>query len=109
LTLLAGRDPEEVASFLALRRKVRAVAGTYESSRGNLTARIEPAGSDSPIRISKPGWEFPAFPESVTTDDYKFHSVWGGGWRGAIEFHNTGDGRELRLLEHRLKRVTAEN
>jgi len=108
LALLAGRDPEEVVPFLALRRKVRAVAGTYESSRGNVTVRVEPGGSDSYIRISQPGWEFPAFPESVTDDDYEFYSVWAGGWRGTIEFHETGEGMELRFLEHRLQRVNAE-
>jgi len=109
LAILAGRDPEAVVPYLALRRKVRDVAGTYESSRGNLTVRVEPAGSDSYIRISKQGWEFPAFPESVSGDGYGFYSVWAGGWRGPVEFHDTPEGMELRLLEHRLHRIDAES
>jgi len=109
LALLAGRDPEETVPFLALRRKVRAVAGTYESSRGDVTVQVEPAGSDSYIEVSRPGWEFPAFPESTTADDYEFYSVWAGGWRGSIEFHETARGMELRLNDQRLQRTHFES
>lgn len=109
LALVAGRDPEEAVPFLALSRKVRAVAGTYESSQGNVTVHVEPAGSDSYVEVSKAGWEFPAFPESTAADDYEFYSVWAGGWRGSIEFHETETGMELRMNDQRLQRTHFES
>lgn len=105
LGILLGKDPEETVPYLSLRRKVQSVAGTYESRRGNVTARVEPAGSDSYIEVSAGEWEFPAFPESVAGDDYVFYSVWAGGWRGTVEFHETAEGMELRLNDHRLQRT----
>lgn len=105
LGILQGKDPEETVPYLSLRRKVQSVAGTYESRRGTVTARVEPAGSDSYIEVRAGEWEFPAFPESVAGDDYVFYSVWAGGWRGSVEFHETADGMELRLNDHRLQRT----
>jgi len=108
LALVAGHSLREVVLFLALRRKVRSVAGTDESPHGNATRHVEPAGSSSYIEISQPGWEFPAFPESTDPDDCAFYSVRTGGWRGAVEFHETGAGMEFRVDDQRLRRTGAE-
>lgn len=105
LAISAGEDPEAVVPHLRLREKVRAVAGTYESPRGSVTATVEPAGSDSYIRVESPGLTFPAFPESTAPDDYSFSTVWAGGWRGTVDFHETEDGMELRMVDHRLHRT----
>lgn len=105
LAIMDGQDPEAVVPFLSLRRKVRSVAGTYESARGEVTMQVEPAGSDSYIQLTRSGWEFPAFPESVAADDRAFYTVWAGGWRGSIEFHDTEGGMELRINDQRLQRT----
>lgn len=104
LAILADEAPADVVPYLRLRRKVRAVAGTYESARGDVTVTVEPAGSDSYIEVSQSDWTFPAFPESSAAADYAFYSVWAGGWRGRVEFHETAQGLELRMLNHRLHR-----
>lgn len=109
LAILAGESPEESVPYLALRGKLQAVAGTYESPRGAMTVEVEPAGSNSYIEISAGDWAFPAFPETTAIDEYEFHSVWAGGWRGAVEFHQTGEGMELRLLDHRLQKTRVQN
>lgn len=105
LAILTGEAPEKTVPHLSLRRKVRAVAGTYKSHRGNVVVEVEPAGSNSYIEISAGDSVFPAFPESVDGDDYGFYSSWAGGWRGSVEFHETEDGMELRLNDHRLNRT----
>lgn len=105
LAILAGESPEESVPYLALRGKLQAVTGTYESPRGTMTVEVEPAGSNSYIEVSAGDWEFPAFPESAAIDEYEFFSVWAGGWRGAVEFHQTGEGMELRLMDHRLQQT----
>lgn len=107
LTLASGETPEEVVPYLGLRRKIRAVAGTYESPRGSTTVTVEPAASDAYIEATSEagqGWAFPAFPGSRSPDDYRFDAVWSGGLQRSLEFRGTDDGMEFRMGNHRLYR-----
>lgn len=99
----------EVVPSLALAEKIEAVTGTYEGYRGGLTATVDAADTGSHIEVTYedgPGWEFPAFPESIAHDDYAFYTVRVDGLRDPVTFHETDDGMELRCNIDRLTRTT---
>ncbi|MFB6233886.1 MAG: hypothetical protein ABEH81_02170 [Halopenitus sp.] len=108
LAIAAGESPREVVPTLALRNKLERVSGTYEGYRGGETVRVTVADPPTHVVISYedgPDWEFPAFPESVAHDDYRFYRVRENGIREPVVFAATDDGLELRCNVDRLVRV----
>lgn len=108
LALAVGENPTSAVPYLALRAKVRAVAGTYESHRGNTVVEVEPSDSEAYVEatnVSGAGWSFPAFPETMARDDHRFRTVWPAGLEQPLDFHETENGMELRLASHRLRRT----
>lgn len=108
LALVVGENPVDVSPYLGLREKVRAVAGTYESRRGETVVRVEPSESEAYVDVtneSGAGWSFPAFPTSMAPDDYSFRTVWSAGLEQPLDFHDADDGMEVRLSGMRLRRT----
>jgi CubicO group peptidase (beta-lactamase class C family) len=104
LAILSGEAPESVA-FFGLRSKVEAVAGTYESHRGVVEARVERAGGGA--RLSLSDREFSLHPTSADPGDLTFETVTAAGNREPVEFRRTDDGMELYVKRWRLRRTGA--
>jgi CubicO group peptidase (beta-lactamase class C family) len=85
LATAAGESPVDVVPEIALREKIRAVTGRYESFRGP-SASVERAGGYITVEIEEWGQEFPAFPESLAADEYAFYTVEPNGHRTPVEF-----------------------
>lgn len=111
LAIAAGESPREVVPTLALRRKLERVSGTYEGYRGGTRVRVTVADPPTHVVVSyedSHDWEFPAFPESVAHDDYRFYRVRENGIREPVVFAETDDGMELRRNVDRLVRVDGD-
>lgn len=111
LAIAAGESPREVVPTLALRCKLERVSGTYEGYRGGVTVSVTVVDPPTHVVISyKDGhdWEFPAFPESVEHDEYRFYRVRQNGIREPVVFAETDAGLELRRNVDRLVRVDAD-
>jgi CubicO group peptidase (beta-lactamase class C family) len=105
LALAAGETPDEVVPYLSLRRKLQAVAGTYESPQGNMSVTVEPA-NDAHLEVTL-GSTVPAFPTSMAHDDYTFYTIGATGLSDPLTFHETDEGMEMRyhFPHHRLYRT----
>ncbi len=105
LALAVGGDPTDVPA-LALREKCRAVAGEYESFRGDPSATVEPDGGTLSVEIASAlgERELTAVPENLAVDDHSFYTVTGAGARVPLEFDLPGDGADLFFQRHRFQR-----
>jgi hypothetical protein len=95
LATAAGESPVDVVPEIALREKIRAVTGCYESFRGP-SASVERAGGYITVEIEEWGQEFPALPESLAAEEYAFYTVEPNGHRTPVEFREIDS--ELSML-----------
>lgn len=105
LAILQGEEPTAVDQF-ALREKLEAVEGTYESYRGITTAEVERDGGALSISVGSDleTREVTAFPENLDPADHSFYFVAESGARIPVEFDLDGDGADLFFQRWRLHR-----
>lgn len=94
LAIVVGESPVEVLPGLALREKLEAVTGTYETYRGP-TATVDAGEGHIRISLEDRDREVVAVPTSADTDEYTFDAVRGDGRRDPVEFRETDDGTML--------------
>lgn len=107
LAIAGGHSPRETVPALSLRSKLERLSGTYRGYKGGLTVTVSVPDSPTHIVVSYedgPNWEFPAFPESVEHDDYRFYRIRENGIREPVIFKETDSGFELRCNVDRLFR-----
>lgn len=111
LAIVAGEDLVEVVPFLALRRKTRAVVGTYEGFRDRMTMTVKPAETMAGLDVTCDGGRgatFTASPELTALDDYTFYVVRENGIRIALTFKDADKGMEFRFGSNRLYRTSRD-
>lgn len=97
LAALCGERPEDAVRALRVREAIDAVAGTYESYRGALTATVEPAAAGTiRIRVPERDVAFTASPDAVERSPYSFSAGTGSGVRWTAEFRDLET--ELQLI-----------
>jgi len=109
LALATGADPEAVPA-LAVRECCDAVAGEYESFRGDPVATVEPQGGSLSIELSGSlgGEAFTAFPETLDPTDTQFYTVTQAGARAPVAFDLDGDRADMFFQRHRFRRTGPE-
>lgn len=112
LAILQDHSPVEAVPRLSLQHKIDAVTGKYAGYHGGLTAVVEEAESpEGCITITYqngPEWEFTAFPDSTTHDEYRFHTVWDDGKKEPVVFRDTSGGMVMRCNIDRLERTSPD-
>ena len=106
LAILRGSEPSEVPLF-ALREKLEAVEGSYESYHGIQTADVEREGGSLSVDLQTDlgGQHVTLFPESLDSDDYVFYFIAESGARVPVEFDLSGDSPNLFFQRWRLHRT----
>ncbi|MFC6837030.1 serine hydrolase domain-containing protein [Halomarina ordinaria] len=101
LALVCGERPEEAVDLLDARERVTAVTGTYGTSRGEMTVRVE-AGPLGTVRVTveERDLSFTASPDG-DRPGRSFSTAMGGGVRWRADFREregaTGRGTDLLL------------
>lgn len=105
LAILQGEEPTAVDQF-ALREKLEAVEGSYESYREITTAEVERDGGALAVTIGGDldRQELAVFPESLDPDDGTYYFVAESGARVPVEFDLDGEGADLFFQRWRLHR-----
>lgn len=105
LAILQGEEPTAVDLF-ALREKLDAVEGTYESYREITTAEVERDGGGLAVTLGTDldEREIRLFPETLDPDDHTFYFVAESGARVPVEFDLDGDGADMYFQRWRLHR-----
>lgn len=106
LAVATGAEPTAVPA-LALREACEAVAGEYESFRGDPSATVAGEGCTLSITLDTAfgEQELTAFPERADSSDPGFYTVTGDGQRVPVEFDLEGDRADMFFRRHRLRRV----
>jgi CubicO group peptidase (beta-lactamase class C family) len=105
LAMLQGEESNAVNHF-ALREKLDAVEGTYESYREIMTAEVEHDDGVLAVTIGSnlETREFTAVPETLDPDDQTYYFVAESGARVPVEFDLVGDGVDMYVQRWRLHR-----
>jgi CubicO group peptidase (beta-lactamase class C family) len=108
MAIVAGADPYETVEPLALREKLDAVTGEYESYRGIKSATVERDGGTLDVTLSgfRSDWEMTLFPERVSDDDYSFYTIRANGVRTPVTFEVDDDGTDMFVQRWRLHKET---
>lgn len=105
LAIAQGSEPTAASTTFAVREKLDAVTGSYESYRGVLSATVERSGGGLTLTIETRLGEqdVPLFPASLDPDEYEFYTVLGSGARTPVEFDLSGETDDLFYQRWRLR------
>lgn len=104
LSIVDGTDPAESVPLFALREKLEAVTGEYESYRGIQSATVERRGGMLELTLSTElsDQTYQLVPESLDPSEYLFYTVAESGHRIPVEFRGEDDGLSLTIQRWRL-------
>jgi CubicO group peptidase (beta-lactamase class C family) len=106
LAITQDQDPDSVVPRRMLDRKLDPLTGTYETTRGAMTATVRRLNGALRIEADNPGWTQTcvAIPESLSPDSHSFRVVSDDGVVDPVEFEVDDDDVTLRIGRWQLHR-----